>query len=566
MEQINYEKLIPQEPITDVVAFARQHGEFENAYLIYRSERVYDPLNIGTVCSVKVTCSACGHTFYAEKVPAGGCRHSCAPASFGWKDEQMPNAVIDGDKTLCPNCCKEAKTVHIGSMRSYGGELIDDTWVTELSRLPIEGLADRLVLTEWCIRRCINKQGTVRYEIWPFTAWVVEEKKIVRLMGYMKNIGGRICLFGEWRQRKQFEDVYGSAKLIVPWDKSLLEGTTAENSKLDLYQTEKWGRELVSYLALWRRRPHVENLLVQGCGNLVRTWIKKEMNSGYYHGGIPKLEEVNWKEKRPAQMLGLTKDEFRQMKQAHWSAEDLGKYKLVRDSGVPVRLPQDMELLKKVENYDCSRILEEAPKSDFWRTVRYLVKQKEHWYTLRDYRSMARNAGRDMTDNLVQWPRNLTAAHNRYVEERRALMERQDAERRTKEAERRAMERAERHYLFTQRAAALEWLSFEADGLLIRPCANEDELIQEGHELHHCVSSYAKSHAEGKTAILFIRQAKAPDKPFFTLEFDEKNLAVVQNRGLRNCDRTPEVTAFEKAWLEQIRQIQIKMKGRVRVA
>ena len=566
MEQINYEKLIPQEPITDVVAFARQHGEFENAYLIYRSERVYDPLNIGTVCSVKVTCSACGHTFYAEKVPAGGCRHSCAPASFGWKDEQMPNAVIDGDKTLCPNCCKEAKTVHIGSMRSYGGELIDDTWVTELSRLPIEGLADRLVLTEWCIRRCINKQGTVRYEIWPFTAWVVEEKKIVRLMGYMKNIGGRICLFGEWRQRKQFEDVYGSAKLIVPWDKSLLEGTTAENSKLDLYQTEKWGRELVSYLALWRRRPHVENLLVQGCGNLGRTWIKKEMDSGYYRGGIPKLEEVNWKEKRPAQMLGLTKDEFRHMRQGHWNAEDLGKYKLVRDSGVPVRLPQDMELLKKVENYDCSRILEEAPKSDFWRTVRYLVKQKEHWYTLRDYRSMARNAGRDMTDNLVQWPRNLTAAHNRYVEERRALMERQDAERRTKEAERRAMERAERHYLFTQRAAALEWLSFEADGLLIRPCANEDELIQEGHELHHCVSSYAKSHAEGKTAILFIRQAKAPDKPFFTLEFDEKNLAVVQNRGLRNCDRTPEVTAFEKAWLEQIRQIQIKMKGRVRVA
>jgi len=564
VEQINYEKLIPQEPITDVVAFARQHGEFENAYLIYRSERVYDPLNIGTVCSVKVTCSACGHTFYAEKVPAGGCRHSCAPASFGWKDEQMPNAVIDGDKTLCPNCCKEAKTVHIGSMRSYGGELIDDTWVTELSRLPIEGLVDRLVLTEWCIRRCINKQGTVRYEIWPFTAWVVEEKKIVRLMGYMKNIGGRICLFGEWRQRKQFEDVYGSAKLIVPWDKSLLEGTTAENSKLDLYQTEKRGRELVSYLALWRRRPHVENLLVQGCGNLVRTWIKKEMNSGYYHGGIPKLEEVNWKENRPAQMLGLTKDEFRQMKQAHWSAEDLGKYKLVRDSGVPVRLPQDMELLKKVENYDCSRILEEAPKSDFWRTVRYLVKQKEHWYTLRDYRNMAQNAGRDMTDNLVQWPRNLTAAHNRYVEERRALMERQDAERRTKEAERRAMERAERHYLFTQRAAALEWLFFEAAGLLIRPCANEDELIQEGHELHHCVSSYAKSHAEGKTAILFIRQAKAPDKPFFTLEFDEKNLTVVQNRGLRNCDRTPEVAAFEKAWLEQVRQI--KVHGRIRVA
>ena len=78
------------------------------------------------------------------------------------------------------------------------------------------------------------------------------------------------------------------------------------------------------------------------------------------------------------------------------------------------------------------------------------------------------------------------------------------------------------------------------------------------------MASYARSHASGKTAILFIRQAKAPDKPFFTLEFDEKKMVVVQNRGLRNCDRTPEVEAFEKAWLEGIRQI--KVQGRIRVA
>ncbi len=36
-----------------MVAFAQQQGEFETQYMIYRSERVYDPLNIGTVCSVK---------------------------------------------------------------------------------------------------------------------------------------------------------------------------------------------------------------------------------------------------------------------------------------------------------------------------------------------------------------------------------------------------------------------------------------------------------------------------------------------------------------------------------
>ena len=140
----------------------------------------------------------------------------------------------------------------------------------------------------------------------------------------------------------------------------------------------------------------------------------------------------------------------------------------------------------------------------------------------------------------------------------------EDAERRMKDAERRAKEKAVRAEQFAKRLTELEWLSFQADGLLIRPCADEDALIQEGRELHHCVASYAKRHAEGKTAILFIRKAKAPDKPFFTLEFDEKDLQVRQNRGKRNCDRTPEVAAFEKVWLERVRHI--KSRGRIRVA
>lgn len=557
MEQINYEKLIPQQPVSDVVACALEKGAFKKSYLVYRSDRIYEPLEDRCIDAVRVACSACGRTFHAEKVPAGGCSRSYSPAPFGWRNSDIADPVISGSQTLCPLCGAEARVIHIGDMRAYGGELIDDAWATELSRLPVEGLTDRLVLTDWCIRRCINKQGVTRYEIWPYTAWVVEEKKVVRLMGYLKNIGGRVCLLGEWRQRKTFSDVYGSAQIVVPWNKSLLEGTTAENSKLDLYQTDEEGRRLVAYLSLWRRRPNVENLLMQGCGNLVRTWIQKETSSGYYHGGIPKLEEVNWKEKRPAQMLGLTKEEFRQMKQGHWNAEDLAKYKLVRDNGIPVRLPGDMELLREIEGYGCGRILAEAPKNEFWRTVRYLIKQKENWHTLRDYRRMAAEDGRDLDDNLVRWPRDLTAAHNRQIEARQTL---RDKER----AERKAREKAERAGLFEQRAAELEWLSFEENGLLIRPCANEDELIEEGRKLHHCVANYAKRHAEGQTAILFIRQTEKPDEPFFTLEFDEKLMVVSQNRGKRNCDRTPEVKAFEKVWLEWVRQM--KVKRRIRVA
>lgn len=546
MEQINYEQLIPQKPTADVVSFAQQNGAFQTAYLIYRSDREYVPLEDRFRDAVHVVCSECGEQFYEDKIPAGGCSQGYAPAPFGWYNSRTGEQVISGSTTICPHCMAEARTVHIGNMRLHNGELVDDAWVTELSRLPINGARDRLVLTDWCVRRCINKAGAARYEVWPYTAWVVEEKRIVRLMGYMKNIGGAISLFGEWRQRKTFSDVYGNAELVLPWDKSLLEGTTAENSKLNLYHTEKRGRRLVGYLALWRRHPNVENLLVQGCGNLVRTWINQEADSGYYHGGIPKLKEIIWKEKRPAQMLGLTKEEFRHLRQMRWNTEDLEKYKLVRDCGVPVRLPEDIDLLRTVRTYDCNKILEEAPKADFWRILRYLKKQKRDWSVLRDYWNMAERLGRDLNESLVRWPRNLLYAHDQVTGEQKCKAE------------------EVRRAGFAQRAGELAELSFSLDGLLIRPCANEEELIAEGKDLHHCVATYAQRHAEGRTAILFIRREKEPEVPYFTLEFDEKNLLVLQNRGLRNCARTPEVAAFEKTWLEWVRHI--KTEGRIRVA
>ena len=70
-----------------------------------------------------------------------------------------------------------------------------------------------------------------------------------------------------------------------------------------------------------------------------------------------------------------------------------------------------------------------------------------------------------------------------------------------------------------------------------------------GDALHHCVGTYAKDHANGKTAIFFIRRAKAPRKSFYTLELNEGKLVVRQNRGRRNCARTKEVEELEAVWL-----------------
>lgn len=543
MEQIDYEPLLPKAPPVDLVQWVLEQEFFQEEYLIYKAGRVYEPLEDRMRPAVEVVCTNCGNSFFAEKVDAGGCSAGYAPAPFGWYHHETSESVISGSLTMCPICGCEVKVMHV---KSIPRGIEKGAWITMMSRLPVEGYKDRFVLTEWLVKRRIEKSGESRYTTYPYSAWVVEEKKVVRLMGYMKTIGGATSLFNKWEQRKTFDDVYGTVSICYPWDKSILEDTTAENCKLDLYQ-DAGGKRLVSYLALWRKRPTVENLLVQGCGRFLAELIDKEKSSGMDHGGVPKLSEVNWKEKRPAQMLGLNKEEFRHMRRMGWSAEDLERYRLVKKVGIRMKLPEDMELLKTRPAYDINLVLEEAPQADFWRTIRYLSRQKSDWRTLRDYRRMAAEDGRDLTDNLVCWPRNLAASHQRQIAEREAIRNR-------KEAEKRAREQAERKEKFRERLAVLEELSFQQDGLLIRPCADEDELRQEGKELHHCVGSYAKDHASGKTAILFIRKVEAPDKPFFTLEFDEKRQTVRQNRGLRNCDRTPEVAAFERAWLDWLKK------------
>lgn len=536
MEQINYEPLLPKAPPVDLVQWALEQEVFQQEYLIYKAGRVYEPLENRMRPAVEVVCTHCGKTFYAEKVDAGGCSACYAPAPFGWYHREMSESVISGSLTMCPVCGCEVKVVHVGSI-PRGIE--DGAWITTMSRLPVEGRKDRFVLTEWLVKRWIEKSGKSRYTTDPYSAWVVEEKKVVRLMGYLRTISGNISLFHRWAQRKLFCDVYGTVSIYYPWDKSILEGTTAENCKLDLYQ-EAGGKRLVSYLALWRKRPTAENLLVQGCGRFLVELIDREKTDGRDHGGIPKLPAINWKEKRPAQMLGLNKEEFRYMQHMRWTVEDLERYQLVKAAGLSVRLPEDIELLRSKAVYEINRILEEGAPLDFWRILRYLKKQKQHWATLQDYWHMAHRLHRDLNDSLVRWPRNLKAAHDQVMTDQKAR------------------EDAALNELFVKRAEELDYLTFELDGLLLRPCQTETELIREGKDLHHCVATYAKWHVEGKTAILFIRQIAEPDKPFFTLEFDEKAKKVRQNRGLRNCDRTPEVKAFEKAWLSYVRRAKPK--------
>lgn len=536
MGDIDYAALISKEPPEGLMQYAMTKPELNKEYLVYRAGSYYEPLEDRRKAAVEVTCTDCGGTFYAEKIEAGGCSRSWAPAPFGFRHPETGEEIISGNHMQCPFCGAETAACHIGNMRNW---ITEETWVTDISKLPVEGKTDRLLLREWNVYREIDKQGKSRYGRHLWTAWVVEERKIIRLMGYYRFYS--TLTMQDLVQRKTFLDDYGEYCYLYKWNPAVMKGTTAENSKLDLYM-KAGGKLLVAYLALWRRKPQVENLLMQDCGKLVAELIEKDQTHSSYERSkaIPKLEEINWKEKQPHKMLGLDKVTFREVK-GRLNDYRLKLLRWAKESGFSVALPSGLELLEKY-GLHLEEIYETVKTENmFWRTLRYLNRKNADWDILKDYWSMAKRLKMDLEDSLVQWPRNPRLAHDKAMER---INERKDE---LLEGE------------FAARYKQLLPLAWEQDGILIRPCQTEKELRAEGKTLHHCVAGYAEDHATGKKAIFFIRRADRPDEPWYTLELNERTLTVRQNRGLWNCAKTKEVQDFESSWIAWV-QKQAKRK------
>ena len=111
------------------------------------------------------------------------------------------------------------------------------------------------------------------------------------------------------------------------------------------------------------------------------------------------------------------------------------------------------------------------------------------------------------------------------------------------------------------RAKKLDNFNFRYGDLVAAPAASSGELIAEGKALHHCVGMYTERYAAGSTNIIFIRQAEAVDKPFFTMEVNKDN-EIVQVRGNNNKAATSQVTEFVSVFKNKV----LKPKKKVRQA
>lgn len=465
-------------------------------------------------------CSECESWYLAEYVPAYGtpCRESMTyQNNSGVRIVNIGRDTIDevrsGADIICPLCGAQTRLRNVQELR-YGLASQEFMVVPTVAK-------SCLILTQWCIERYIY-EGHNHTERHAINAYVVDGRRIIKLAHYQFNAMARSWRnLGEWVQRAKLTDDIGCPKMYAA---SLpnLDGTGAENAKLWEYMEQSNTKERfypVAYLRLYFKHPNVENLVTAGLGNLVGDGIDGEMEQRYYtvlapQTAAPKLEWVDWKEKRPAQMLGMTKQELRTWREYGLGVDCLRTWQELDTLPCGVSFRDLCAAMKAIGAYDTRRILRE--KLPMMRTINYIERQEQDLTQLEDYWRMAAVAGCDLNQDAVRWPKDLRTAHDRMSE--------------TIQYERVSGKCQQAFAAMTARCAGLTW---EHDGICIRPAETPLELIREGSTLHHCVGRYSDAHARGRI-ILFVRHTRRPERSWYTLNIDVTSKREIQLHGYGN--------------------------------
>ena len=543
--------LVPMEPPEGLLHWTLQHDESRELLrgaLVYEIEwaerrQIYDILDEWAEPKkeklVRVYCSCCGTSTLCDYAKALDGRKYGFVNIYADEDGIEETAqVFDGDDTVCPICGEPVRAFRAAGIGN-GHKLIDEAFVLSAAVVAPEKL---LALTRWSVQSRAYRSGRVGYEIIPAEACVLGGFGAVKLLNWRSVYNGSIGYYrtygGEWRQPKKTDWGRWSVENIFALTRELVEESCLPNCKLWEYMQPRPGavHDPVAYLRLYLRHPNVEVLLMHGLPRVLDGLIQ----SGWTEVGI------DWAQTKPAKMLGLTREELRLGQSQGWGKWSWELFTGAKRHGERLTA-EDMTAAFRLSDNGLAEIPGHGPVA---KSIRYLWRQTDvtaaeaddagadpipNAGMLLDYWRMAGDLGRDLNQQLVRWPADLIAAHDDVM---------LYADRRT-----------DRDLIgqFRQRRRQLRHYSFAADGLIIRAASTQKELIAEGDALHHCVASYAKKHAAGDTAIFFIRRANRPDTPYFTLELDCKRLDVRQNRGMRNCARTPKVQAFEDKWLAWVR-------------
>lgn len=171
------------------------------------------------------------------------------------------------------------------------------------------------------------------------------------------------------------------------------------------------------------------------------------------------------------------------------------------------------------KQYEFLRLRKTPHKTQRYSSMQDLVSE------YRDYLEICEKLNYDLKNSFVLYPKDLQKSHDKAAHR---IKHKADA-------------KTKREFIAICKSIS-EQLCFEKDGLKLICPSVPDDVIAEGHALHHCVGDYINRVVKKECIILFVRKCHEIDKPYYTIEI--RGQEVVQVRGVGNCAATPEVQKF----------------------
>lgn len=346
----------------------------------------------------------------------------------------------------------------------------------------------------------------------------------------------------EWT-RWQDNRIYDGSYFFYPTGiEEALSGTAMQYADLEGYLEERGhNKNPIYFLEYHARYPVIEFLWKAGYRNIVHNRI--------FGMDRENRNAILWERKKLKECFKFPLRILKLMPPEEWSLNDIQRVNdlwekyggKVTDTEIRLVLESkvDIQLWSRATTYaNAGRILKyiknQTDKRKEKNPDKRSISQNDTAQAYRDYLQECEQLHLDLHDKEILFPKDLTAAHNRTMEQVKFEKNKADQEK------------------FQKAVEKLEKFAWSEGEFFIRPAREQMELTAEGKALHHCVGGYIKRMAEGETAIFFLRKVSEPDKPFYTLELQKKRVIQCRTEHNASYDRNQDVKNFVDMWMEKV--------------
>jgi len=305
--------------------------------------------------------------------------------------------------------------------------------------------------------------------------------------------------------------------------REVLRSTTWLDSGIELLASHKYQFDAVDYLSLYNKQKGIQYLAANGLYSLIIESLSNPYKSASLNDNLFTIIRSNKPFFPMFRKIGILSDEL-----------------LVFDACKIGKVISETELLcvRKWEiTHDFINLLKYTSAS---KALNYIEKQTLNGDNARqtiiswlDYIDMCSFLEYNLSSSFVLFPKSLKQEHDRVLEERRRLQD----------------------FIFDERIKAMSlsldsYFAYSDKQFFIRAPKDSGEIRNEGAELRHCVDRYLDRVAKKETVILFVRQIAEPDKPYYTVEYNDNKIR--QCHGFCNVNATDEINKFLNKWLNAI--------------